>query len=422
MAYPARLQADGFARMGTGAIGPRGCRIVASLACLAYALVALGSGLDRAALHSPALIDAAPAPFASTALEMRAGAAIDAGDWRKAQRDGEAFLASAPIDPTAVGMVAAAREGLGDARGAEAAYRVAAKMGWREPLTQTYWMNRALAQGDYRGAALRADAMLRVQPGWVMDRSLLDPMERDPRGQQALAERMIARPDWLDTYMVDYGGVPVDILLLRAAVLDRAARLGVSAGCDGAASLAHRLVELGEAQAAARVWHGHCPQAGSGIVADGNFAAATIANTETPFDWQFSGTSDVDIGLARVPGGKKVIITTSAPFTRIVVSQFLVVPAGSYRLSWESQGHTTRDTPMVVASLDCGMQSGHWLPATLDPQSGRWFADVSLGDDCAGKWLNFAVRPGVEAGAGVRGGEVTLGAVRLSALAGGGAR
>ena len=130
----------------------------------------------------------------------------------------------------------------------------------------------------------------------------------------------------------------------------------------------------------------------------------------------------MDVGLDRVPGGKRVIITTSAPFTRIVVSQFLVVPAGPYRLSWESRGHTTRDTPMVLASLDCGMQSGHWLPAALDPQSGRWFADVVLDDKCAGKWLNFAVRPGVEAGAGVRGGEVTLGAVRLSPLAGGGAR
>ena len=71
---------------------------------------------------------------------------------------------------------------------------------------------------------------------------------------------------------------------------------------------------------------------------------------------------------------------------------------------------------MVVASLDCDMHSGNWLPASLDPQSGRWFADVVLSDSCAGKWLNFAVRPGVEEGAGVRGGEVSLGAVRLSPL------
>lgn len=277
-------------------------------------------------------------------------------------------------------------------------------------------MKRALALGDYRGAALRADAMLRVEPGRVSDRDLLDPLERDPRGQQALAERMTGKPEWLYNYLVDYGGVPVDILLLRAAVLDRAARLGVSAGCDGAAGLAHRLVELGEAQAAAQVWRGHCPQAASGLVADGNFAGATIADTETPFDWQFSSDSDVDVSLALVPGGKRVDITTSAAFTRIVASQFLVVPAGTYRLSWESRGHTTRDTPMVVASLDCDMHSGNWLPASLDPQSGRWFADVVLSDSCAGKWLNFAVRPGVEEGAGVRGGEVSLGAVRLSPL------
>ena len=77
---------------------------------------------------------------------------------------------------------------------------------------------------------------------------------------------------------------------------------------------------------------------------------------------------------------------------------------------------------MVQASLDCATNSGNWLPASLDPtsrESGsqRWQAEVTLGDTCAGKWLKFAVRPGVAAGAGVRGGDVWLGAVRLEPLA-----
>lgn len=305
----------------------------------------------------------------------------------------------------------------GDAEGADAAYRVAGQMGWRVPLTQRYWMSRALAVGDYRIAAQRLDAMLRQQPGLLADRSLLDPMERDPDGQQALAERILAEPDWLSYYMLDYGNVPEDILLLRAQVLARAARLGAGGGCEGAAALSHRLVELGDARIAAQLWRDHCPQTGKEIVADGNFKRATFTETLTPFDWQFGSYSDIDISLEPVLGdGRVVSITTSAPYTRIVASQFLVLPASRYRLSWRSEGHTTRDTPMMLAALDCNAQSTDWLEASRDPRSGLWSADVTLSDACQGKWLNFAVRPGVEAGAGVRGGQVTLASVALTPL------
>ena len=79
-------------------------------------------------------------------------------------------------------------------------------------------------------------------------------------------------------------------------------------------------------------------------------------------------------------------------------------------------GEASADTPMVVASLHCEGADNNWLPATFDSHSQRWMTDVTLGDTCVGKWLQFAVRPGVEAGAGVRGGDVTLGEVRLEPL------
>ena len=406
---------------GDGSRSPARFRVGVLLACLVYAGVALGSGLDRLTAHKADPATEVPALFANKALESRAWAAMGHDDWAGTARIAPDLVSHEPVEPVAVAILGAARDGIGDAKGAEAAFRVAAQMGWRVDLTQRYWIDRSLAAHDYQAAAAHVDALLRQDPSLLTDRDLLDPMERNDAGQQALAMRLVARPDWFGPYLADVSNVPKDILLLRAQVLERAARLGVSGGCKPAAFTAYRLVGFGEAALAARIWRENCPQPGQGLVFDGNFAAATFTSTLTPFDWEFDSNSDVD--TAFVPdtrvgphGGKWLTISTSAPATRVVARQFLVVPAGSYRLSWASQGHTGADTPMVVASLHCEGADNNWLPATFDSHSQRWMTDVTLGDTCVGKWLQFAVRPGVEAGAGVRGGDVTLGEVRLEPL------
>ena len=175
--------------------------------------------------------------------------------------------------------------------------------------------------------------------------------------------------------------VPKDVLLLRARVLGRAAGLGVAGGCEAAGRIAYRLVDLGEARVAAQIWHDHCREVGTGLGGDGKFSLATFAPTTTPFDWEFYSNSDVDVAFGPAAGGgKSLVINTSAPYTKAVAGQFVVLPAGAYRLGWASQGHTGADTPMVVASLDCDRHAANWLPASRDPGSGRWFADVVLGD------------------------------------------
>ncbi len=402
---------------GAGHAGATRFRTGLALACLVYAGVALGTGLDRQTAHESDPAAQVPGLFSSKALEARTWQAMDDGDWAGAARVAAALVSREPIDPLSTALLGTARDRLGDARGADTAFRVARQMGWRVELTQRYWLGPALDQGDYTTASAYVDALLRQQPNLISDRSILDPLERSEQGQQALAMRLAAKPDWLPTYMDAVWDVPRDILLLRANVLLRAARLGVVGGCAPASQIASRLVSLGEAEVAAQVWRAHCPQTGAGLVTDANFVAATFSDTATPFDWEFLSSADIDTAFVPAPGGGKwLTINTSAPYTRMVASQFIVVPAGAYRLSWASQGHTTADTPMVIASMDCRMHSDNWLPATQDPRSQRWFADVTLGDTCAGKWLNFAVRPGVKAGAGVGGGDVSLGAVRLEPL------
>ena len=408
-------------RTGDGRVG-RGkavrLRLAVVAACLVYGLVALYLGRDRDMANRADPAPPVPQVLSAKALEAQGWAAMNAGNWPLVARIGTQLVLREPVEPVASAILGAGRDGMGDANGAAAAFGVARHMGWRVGVTQRYWLSHALAQGDYQTASAHADAMLRQRPYLMSDRDILDPLERSDKGQQALAMRLAAKPDWLSPYASNLADVSDDIVLVRASVLNRAARQGLVAGCDVVAKLALRLVQQGQARLAAQVWHNHCPEAGAGLITDGNFASATFMETVTPFDWQFYSNADVDTALVRGPsGGKWLTISTSAPSTRIVAMQYLVVLAGTYRLSWASAGHTGADTPMVVASLDCGRDSDQWLSASFDPASQRWVAEVRLGDTCPGKWLNFAVRPGVAAGAGVHGGDVSLGAVALEPVA-----
>ena len=407
--------------------GGWGFRVALLLACLIYAFAAVGSGLDRLTAYKSDPATEVPEPFAGRALQARVWYAMAQENWNGAVSTATALVARDPVEPNATALLGAAREGQGDAAGADAAFRVAAQMGGRVELTQRYWAKRAEADGDLTAASAHVDALLRQRPGLLSDRELLDPVERNDKGQQALAARLASGSDWLSAYLSDVWDAPKDVLTLRAQVLGRASQFGVVGGCDAAAKFARRMVELNEAHIAAQVWREHCPRAGTGLVSDGNFTAATFsdnaafASVVSQFDWQMLNNSDVDTSFTPAPGaGRWLTVNTSAPYTRVVASQLVVAPAGTYRLSWASQGHTTADTPMIMASLDCGVASGTWLPATLDSTSAsgtqRWHADAILDDSCVGKALTVAVRPGVEAGAGVRGGVVSLGAVRLEPL------
>ena len=162
-------------------------------AVAAIAVLALGNGLDRASARNPDLARFVPGFLAAEAHRSTAATALQAGDKPLATAAAARAVASDPIDPRSTALLGASQLAAGQNVKADRSFRIAAKFGWRDPLTQIYFMNAALNAGQPRLAALRIDAVLRQAPNFPVRDMLLAQFEATPQGRAALAERLALR-------------------------------------------------------------------------------------------------------------------------------------------------------------------------------------------------------------------------------------
>lgn len=359
------------------------------LALLTYGGLAVASGLDRMSATSPELARLVPAPFAAQALRIEARDLLDRGQPQRALTTAQTALARSPLDPESPALLGLARLQTGDDRAAERAFVVAGKLGWRVPSVQAYWMDRALASSDYKVAAMRLDAMLRQRPDRVDERRLLDPMERNPAGQEALAARMAAAPAWLATYSTRVTGLDRGRLLQRAMVMEALARRGLAVGCEAASPMVEALVDKDAVEVAGAVWRRHCPDAASGLVHDPDFATARIDQDRSQFAWTFLGHSDIGLVLepAERHGLRQLAIESASAQPRLVLRQLILLDPGTYRLTWRTGAPADS---AIMASLSCSPGDRDWLPAYRE-DNGLMRADVTIDGSCAARWLGFAI-------------------------------
>ena len=370
-------------------------RIALACCLLFYAALAAGSGADRLSAGDPALAAQVPSLFASEALRTLGGDALASGKAVDAAAIGTRAIRNAPTDPQSTALFAAGELAKGHRVLADRSFRVAGQLGWRVPITQSYWMGQALASGKYDLAALRLDALLRQQPALLRQRQLIDPMERNPAGQAALIARMRAMPAWLEFYSGDVENLPADAGLQRADVLAQAARGGMILGCDRVAPLASRLVVVGQSAAGSALWRQHCPAAGSGLVSDGLLATLDISAKPGAFTWNLIGNSE--LALSVLPSGsghgKRLVIDGLADVTRSVLAQQLVLAPGRYVLTWRMGRPQGRASDHLLAGLGCSGEAPAWAEPALDRTSGLWSVAVEARPGCALHRLTFAAAP-----------------------------
>ena len=359
--------------------------------CLLFAGVAAGNGLDRIATWHPARIGAVPTLFAAQSLGPRGDAALVARDPATATALGERYVAAAPLDPAATALLGAGRLVGGDAAGADAAFRVAGQLGWRVPVTQRYWLARALQLGDWRVAAQRLDALLRQQPRLVNEAARIDPFEIDAAGRAELLARLALRPDWLERYAMDAEGLSPERLARRAAVLVDLAGAGVVTGCRVAGAPISRLAALGALAEAQRLWRAQCG-GGQGLVNDPQFARASLTEVASPFDWAIGSNADLDLSFSSDTGPRLLDVRGPTRFTQAVASQLLVLAPGRYRLGWRAAADGG-----IEAAIGCQRDAATPLAASYVAATGRWQAQITVDAACAGRWLVFSLRPGVTA-------------------------
>ena len=361
-------------------------RIAASLALLLFAGLTAASGLDRLSSQAPALARLVPLPFRAQATRASAAQAIVRMQARTALLNARRAVAADPVDPSAGGLLGTAYLLNQHADQAEAAFRVAARFGWREPATQIYWYQAALQSGDLALAVDRVDALLRTNPDLPQRDVLLAPLESTAPGREALIVRMAGRPVWLAGYLGPDAEISDEILARRTLVLTDLAKAGTRLGCDAVAPFVSQALARGARRDAERVWTGHCPGATiAGGLADAGFDRFG-GDHASPFGWQAGASGDVALRVVDNGGGNHALaMRNRGTVSRMVLSQAVSLEPGTYRL-------TGRVAPgRVAGSLGCG------APPTL-PRLG----DGEMGADgqllrvpaCSRLQLGLWLRPG----------------------------
>lgn len=378
------------------------------LGCLLFIVAAVGNGIDRQAKNSLPLAERVPALLAADALSMRGEARLNSGQFQSALEDGTAAVLRAPVDPASTALLGSARLGLGDAAGAQRAMLVAGTMGWRVPLTQIYWMSQAAALRQYPVAALRLDALLRQHP-WMLSRTaLLAPLEANPEGRKAIADRLATSPPWLIAYASETSELPIDVVANRAQVLSQLSARGQRVGCDPVSPLVNKLVDAARFTEAYSLWHGHCTEAGSGLIGDPELAHLRTTGARSYFEWDVVGNADTSMAL--VPGegaGKMLEVHSEARLTRTIMRQLLTAAPGRYRLQWRAISLAEGKAPQLAASVGCSPDPELRLTPSQVNRN-QWQAELSITADCPAHWLAFSVIAGSP--------DFRLGSIRLEPI------
>lgn len=379
----------------------------------AVALIGLSaaSGLDRMARSDPAVAARVPGPFAAAALRTMGGQALAGGRGADAAAFGWHAVNRAPTDAEAVALLAAGRLASGDSAGAQRAFEVAGKMGWRVPITQAYWFDRAIEARDFDSAAMRLDALLRQMPTLVGQQALLDRVEQSPEARTALIERLDPQTAWLGKYIHEVFALPPQVLRQRATLMLEAARFDqeLALGCTDGADLTAAMTNLKLYREGLQFWLGQCPDDATSLLGDPLFSRLNLQGSRSPFDWAVVGNGEVLLGLANAAPGQphRLTVDGTPPIARTFLTKLLVLAPGRYVLSWRAGDSSNRPSPKIRAALGCKGAEPVWLEPVPDRASGRWAAVVTV-PACEAQVLAFSMAAG--------GGSLWLEAIRLDPL------
>lgn len=367
-------------------------RLVGSLLALAFAILALFSGLDRMSQSQPGVARLVAPPFRAEAALAETSAAIARGDGERATLLAAEAIASSPFDLRGPSMWAAGKLAAGDRKAADAGFGVADGPGLRSPLVQAYFFDRALAAGDVMAAGERLDILLRVHPSLVRQGYFFSALEASEAGRTELARRLLDAPSWSAAYLSAWEAGD-DVLRARAAYLS-SGEGGVVLGCKRIDPMMRELARRNFRAEAQRLAQVQCPDRTTAqAIADPGFDAV---GGNDAFGWQRHGSGDVRI-TSIGDGDRQVELQNRSGVTRLVLSQPVALEDGEYRVFASVSG---RGRDSVVASLDCGEAR---RPARTGGSLGR--GQLLRASGCNDAVLGIWLRP--------RSGVVRLDAMRI---------
>lgn len=374
-------------RHGPGLTGRFG-KALATTSLVAFAVAALLSGTDRKSALFPNAPSMVGWPYDTGAARSKAILAFVKTGPASAIDNARRSIVSDPIAAQTISVLARAQLYAGQLESAHRTFSVTAQLGWRDSLTQLYWMDQALQAGDVKVAAERLDALLRQSPDDENRDKYLAIITATPEGRSAVAERLKLSPNWSPVFATYVGNLPLDQLSQRVDVMRRTGpRIWE---CASTEALSQRLIGSSMFAEAQAVWQLNCPKSDS-LVFDGDFERIDLTKPSSGFNWVLSDRGDVDISLTEDQPRHRILnIDVKAAVSQPVLRQLVILKPGQYRLTWRAPGITQEQARIVRASLSCGSgrdeaANGQRVPEQAD----TYGIDFNVDEQCPARHLTF---------------------------------
>lgn len=356
-------------------------RMLGAIGCIGYAALALTSGIERSAimgLQHTILVDW---PY-SVAVEYDAAtAALQRHDPQAAVSHARKLVQRAPVDARALSTYGLTLLEARQPDRARDAFVLAAKLGWRDPVTQRYWFNESLRLGDAEQASRNLDALLRQTPGMPDRDKLLRIILLYNEGRAAVANRLKADPVWAVAFVSQMDGLDDADLDARADVVQRTGPGHWE--CSQPANLISGLLAHGLPDDAAAVHRTICGGDGA-TINDSDFNQLATGAGESPLDWNLARRGDVVTSVnPETPQTHVLTMSTSAPSTVMALAQMTTAGPGIYRVTWRMPDTSAKDTTTLQISFDCEYNLGNAVSGTpLNARTSLYEARFKVGELC----------------------------------------
>lgn len=364
----------------------------AAIGLVVFAIAVLLSGTDRHSREFPNSPSLVGWPYDTGAARARAITAfVQSGPKSAIGMAGRAIL-SDPISAQPISLLGRSQLYAKQAQEAQRTFEVAGQLGWRDPMTQIYWLDQAVQTNDLKVAAERLDALLRQNPRDENRDRFLAIVSATPEGRAALAQRLKARPTWTEVYASDVSDLPPDQLSQRVDTMARAGK-GVW-DCPTAAIFTQKLIDATMFPEAQSVWRENCATSSS-LVFDGGFDQLDTTRAKPGFDWQLSGRGDVDVrATSDGSGNRRLDIEVIAAQTLPVLTQLIVLSPGTYELSWRVPDTAPTAANGLSMSLSCKWGFAEAEHGVQDPRSkDRYVQTFTVDNACPARRLVIWLAP-----------------------------
>lgn len=376
------------------ASGPfqRASGLVAAVGLVCLALAALLSGTDRQSREFPNSPSVVGWPYDTGAARAKAALAFVRSGPASAIGYARRSILSDPISAQSVSILGRAELYAQHYTEAHKVFEVAGQLGWRDAMTQIYWLDQALLGNDYRVAAERLDALLRQSPDDENRDRFLAVVASSPEGRDALAQRLKLSPPWAFTIVTELRDLPDDQLMQRVDIMRRTGK-GVW-DCRASEKIAQRLIDLNKLDEAQSIWSMSC-ETSSSLVYDGGFEHLDVLKPTTGFDWVVSNRGDTEVAIAGDQAGDRSLeLGVTAAVTLPVLRQLLVLNPGRYRLSWRTPGISANQAHALRVSLACWADLGQSVEGQpVDGKKDTWSGEFVVDDQCHARQLVFWLAP-----------------------------